>query len=195
MVTPIEWLHDFIILIGWNRPPWASFFLVLVIVLITILSNWLTKLLVNQRDLNRYTTVTNQFKGMQSALSKTKDPKLWVEIKNRSKSIDELNQRFMFKRLIPQVVISGMYIFVFSFFRGVMGDPTLNLTPARGGVVAILPFQIPSWIPFIGGWFSQYALDPRLSVAGFGSWYLIAAMFTSSVLLPRIFGYQAQRMM
>ena len=55
------------------------------------------------------------------------------------------------------------------------------------GVTAVLPFQVPEWFPLIGSWFSPFSADPNLSVAGFGFWYFLSAIVTST-LVQKLFG-------
>ncbi len=194
----MAWYDDALILVvhtlHLHKPPLAPIFLILVSVFINYLSGLITKLLVNQRELERYRKILMDFNQKKSKAMSEQDPKLWIAVKYYEMDMTEIQQQMMFKQMIPQLVMSGVFIGIFGLLRRIMGDGSLNLTPDRGGIVAVLPFKIPESTPIIGDWFSLYALDPTLSAAGFGFMYFMSAIFTSFIL-NRIFGVNPRQTM
>lgn len=189
-----DWFFEIVHALNLHKPPLSSVFLIFISIFITFFSATVTKLLINSNELNRFRSLQKEFNERKSKAIKDKDPKLWITVKYHEADMTEIQQSMMVKQLIPQIVISFTFIAFFGILRRSMGDESLNLTPDRGGIVAVLPFKIPSTFPLIGGWFSQYALDPNLSAAGFGFWYFLSAIFTS-FLLNRIFGIDPRRQM
>ncbi len=182
-----EFLHDLIVNLNLHQPPLAMIFLIFVSVFITYLSAWLTKLFVNQEEMKRINKILMDHEEFKKEVRETQNPKLYVKLKYNETRIQEINQRMAMKRIVPQLMITIPFFIIFGFLRGVMGNPALNLTPDRGGIVSVMPFGVPSSFPLIGGWFSQYMFLPELSAAGFGSMYFLSAVVTSTLLL-RIFG-------
>ncbi|RMG26956.1 MAG: DUF106 domain-containing protein [Methanobacteriota archaeon] len=189
-----DWFFEIVHALNLHKPPLSSIFLIFVSIFISFFSAGVTRLLINTKELNRLQTLLKEFNERKSKAIREKDPKLWISVKYHEADMTEVQQSMMMKQIIPQIIISVTFIVFFGILRRSMGDPSLNLTPDRGGIVAILPFRIPSSIPLIGGWFSQYANDPNLSAAGFGFWYFLSAIFTS-FLLTRIFGINPRRQM
>ena len=104
-----------------------------------------------------------------------------------------MQQKSMMTRMLPMLVTYGPIIYIFTTLRVTFQHPTnvglngnLACENSCGGVV-VLPFD---WSGF--SWFSPYANDLNLSIAGYGFWYFISAIVTSSVFL-RILGINLSR--
>jgi len=182
-----ELLHDIILNLHLHEPPYAMIFLIFVSVFITYLSAWLTKLFLNEEEMKRINETVSKHQKLKSEVLEKQDPKLFVKLKYNETRIQQINQSMAMKRIIPQLMVTVPFFIIFGFLRNVMGNSSLNLTPDRGGIVAVLPFGVPISFPLIGGWFSQYIALPAISVAGFGSMYLLSASVTST-LLSKILG-------
>ena len=174
-----------------THPPAAAFFLVVISIFTSLLSAFVTRKLVNLEELNKYQKQISKHNKLKNKARETADKQLWTRVQARDKRISGLQQKIMMKRMLPQLFLSLPFIAIFTTLRGVMGDKYLNLIPDRGGIVAVLPFQFPEWIFFIGGWFSRYVSIPEISAAGFGFMYFLSAII-SSTLIQRIFGINLQ---
>ena len=175
----------------WVRPPGAGIFLVFIAMGSSLLSAFLTQKLLDMEELNRMMKQIQEHQRLKKKAMETADKKLWQKIQAKDSQINMLQQKMMMKRMLPQFVLFLPLIAIFTTLRLVMGDYTLNLTPDRGAIVAILPFRIFPQIPLIGKWFSQYVEDPRLSAAGFGFWYFMSAIM-SSAIIQRVLGINIQ---
>ena len=174
-----------------THPPIAAFFLVIISIFTSLLSAFVTRKLVDMEELNKFQKQINRHNKLKNKARDTADKLLWAKVQSKDKRITELQQKIMMKRMLPQLFLSLPFIAIFTTLRGSIGDRYLNLTPDRGGVVAVFPFQIPSWFPLFGGWVSRYISLTELSAVGFGFMYFLSAI-VSSTLIQKIFGINLQ---
>ncbi len=189
-----DWYNGWIIPLLKHNPaanaPWAGIFLVIVSIGSALLSYGVSAKFLDLDDLNKSQERVNKFNKLKKKAKDTADKKLWHKVQSEEKRIQSIQQKIMFKRMLPQFVLILPFIAIFTTLRVVMGDYTLNLIPDRGAVVAILPFDWTN-LPFIGSWFSFYVLDSRLTAVGFGFWYFFSAIF-GSVITQRVLGINIQ---
>jgi uncharacterized membrane protein (DUF106 family) len=119
----------------------------------------------------------------------TQDAKLWIRVKRDDKRITELQQKSTMRSMLPMLLTYAPFIYVFTTLRHVFqsdANIALNgygsLCDNSCGGVAVLPFNAVD-LPLIGSWFSPYAADVSLAIAGFGFWYFLTAIITSNFFL------------
>ena len=173
--------------------PKSTIFLMVVSIAVSGLSGLVTRLLVDMDELSKHNDEIQAHNKRKKKAKETADKKLWTSVSKKEKYITDLQRKMMTKRMIPSFVTFLPVIFVFSTLRlsfQSVGNISLNANTActnSCGVVAVLPFNVPSWFPLIGKWFSTYVGDALLDVAGFGFWYFMTAI-TTSTLIQKIFG-------
>lgn len=175
----------------WVRPPGSTIILVFVSMGSSLLSAFLTRKLLDMDEMTRIRKQIQDHQKLKKKAMETADKKLWQKVQAKDSQINMMQQKMMLKQMLPQFVLFLPLIAIFTTLRLVMGDFSLNLTPDRGAIVAVLPFRIFPQTPFIGRWFSQYVHDPNLSAAGFGFWYFLSAI-TSSAIIQRVLGINIQ---
>ena len=129
----------------------------------------------------------------------TQDAKLWIKVKRNEEQFLELQRSMMTTRMVPSFITIGPFIFLFQTLRTAFqreenkllngnwsAIDSVNKCDRSCGVVTVLPFKIDS-VNIIGAWFSPYAEDASLSVAGFGFWYFLSAIVLSTII-QRVFG-------
>ncbi len=179
-------------------PPWNVIFLIAVSVTVSSLSGLISKKLIDMEELNRSNEIIQQHNKRKKKAKETADKKLWEAVEKKDKRVQDLQRSIMTKRMMPSFITFGPIIFVFSTLRAAFqskANTDLNLWSANGnitctnscGVVSVMPFKIPEWMPIVGKWFSPYVNDPSVSVAGFGFFYFLTAI-TASTLIQKIFG-------
>lgn len=184
-----DFLHDQELTLA----PKSTLFLMTVSILVSSLSGGVTRLIVDTEQLAKHNEEVQLHNKKKKKAKETADKKLWTAVSKKDKYITDLQRKMMTKRMIPSFVTFLPIIFVFSTLRlsfQSSENVLLNANTActnSCGVVAVLPFNIPEWFPLIGSWFSKYAGDALLSVAGFGFWYFLTAI-TSSTLIQKVFG-------
>ncbi|RMG37595.1 MAG: DUF106 domain-containing protein [Methanobacteriota archaeon] len=175
----------------WVRPPGSAIILVFVSMASSLVSAFLTRKLLDMEEMNRIRKQIQDHQKLKKRAMETADKKLWQKVQAKDNHINTLQQKMMLKQMLPQLVLFLPLIAIFTTLRLVMGDFSLNLTPDRGAIVAVLPFRIFPQTPLIGKWFSQYVEDPNLSAAGFGFWYFLSAIM-SSAIIQRVLGINIQ---
>lgn len=183
----INWMHS----TNYDKPPIATFVLLFISLATSLFSAGVTRLLVDLDELNMYQEKINKHNKMKSKAKNTADKKLWAKVQARESLIQDFQKKMVFKRMLPQLFITLPFFIIFPALRGALGDPRLNLTPDRGGILAVLPFFIPNWVPIFGKWVSLFAENTHLTALGFGFWYFVSAIM-SSVIIQRIFGINIQ---
>lgn len=185
-----EWLWS----TGITYPPYAGIFFIFVTIFISLLSNLLNHLLIDMETMSRENEVIAKHSKDKKEAMKNGDKKLWIKVKRQEPMIQEIQQKSMMKRLLPMLVTYGPIIYIFTTLRATFQAPInlamngdLDSCESSCGGVVVLPFD---WSSF--AWFSSYSVDPNLSIAGYGFWYFLSAIVTSSVFL-KIFGINLSR--
>lgn len=182
-----DWFIELVQMLNLNRPPLSTVFLILVSVGVTYFSAGVTNLLTNAKEMNRINDIIAEHAANKKKAIQEKDAKLWIKVKHNEDTITEIQSSITMKRMLPQIVVIGTFAVIFGVLHRAMGILEYNNTPNRGKVLAVLPFYVSKNIPLIGNWFSEYAGNTHLSVAGFGVWYFLSAIVTS-VILSKGFG-------
>ncbi len=175
----------------WVRPPGSTIILVFVSMASSLLSAFLTRKLLDMEEMTRIRKQIQDHQKLKKRAMETADKKLWQKVQAKDNHINMLQQKMMLKQMLPQLVLFLPLIAIFTTLRLVMGDFSLNLTPDRGAIVAVMPFRIFPQTPLIGKWFGQFVDDPNLSAAGFGFWYFLSAIM-SSAIIQRVLGVNIQ---
>jgi uncharacterized membrane protein (DUF106 family) len=183
----INWIKDTPL----NGPPFSTVFLISVSFSISLLSAGVTRLLIDLDEINKMQKKITDHNKLKRKAQETADKKLWAKVQAKDSTITTMQQKMMFKRMLPQFLLTIPFFLIFTTLRGTMGIRELNLTPDRGGIVAVLPFQVPTWFPIFGQWFSKGMFDPTLSVAGFGSIYFLSAI-VASMIIQKVIGFNLQ---
>ena len=191
-------LHD----LGVTVPPYSSIFFIFVTLFISLLSHGLNHLLLDMDAMAKESAIMAEHNKNKKLAMEKGDKKLWIRVQRADPKIQELQQKSMFTRLLPMLVTYGPFIFIFTTLRATFQlkenlDLNLYGDSCHGGsgscgIVSVLPFQVPESIPLIGRWFSPYAMDPALSAAGYGFWYFLTAIVTSTFFL-RVLGINLSR--
>ncbi len=189
-------IEKLIISTGMTVPPNSSIFFIFVSIGLSLFSGFLYWLILDTDELNRINKSLKEHSIMENRAIKERDPKLWIRVKRNDERMMELQQKSSMMSMLPMLITYAPIIYVFTTLREVFQQPAnialngnadcvLNSTSC-GGVV-VLPFHMDSWVPLIGKWFSPWAGDPTLSIAGFGVWYFLSAIVVSS-FFTRVLG-------
>ena len=190
ILDPItEAIESFLISTGVTLPPHSTIFFIFVSIFISLLSNLLYRLVLDLDQVNRDNMMLREHQMKKKQAMSTQDAKLWIRVKRDDKRITELQQKSTMRGMLPMLLTYAPFIFIFTTLRATFqaeDNVLLNgygaaCTPSCGGV-AVLPFNAID-APLVGGWFSPYALDPSISIAGFGFWYFLTAIVTSNFFL------------
>lgn len=201
-----EAIQQWLIQIGVTAPPWSGIFLVIVSLLISSITGLLNRALLDMEKLADQNEEMKKHNERKKKAMETADKKLWISVKRNEDRIMDLQRKTMMTRMLPSFITMGPFIFVFNTLRAAFqqtenhvlnwycmnGHPTIDdyeclVGEARHGVLAILPFNTHN-LPLLGSWFSPYALDQAISVAGFSFWYFLCAIVVST-LVQRLFGF------
>lgn len=183
---------------GLTVSPWNVVVLVILSVGASALSGFVSKKLIDMDELNTQNRKIQLHNQRKKKARETADRKLWLSVEKKEKQIQDIQRSMMTKRMLPSFITIGPMIFIFSTLRQAFqshanlllnGNSHLNNGTCTNscGVVAVLPFHVPKWFPLIGKWFSPFVSNPDLSVAGFGFFYFLTAL-TTSTLIQKIFG-------
>ncbi|MCY3411551.1 MAG: DUF106 domain-containing protein [Candidatus Heimdallarchaeota archaeon] len=174
-----EWLWS----TGTTLPPFSGIFFIFVTIFMSLFSNMLNRLLLDTKAMARQSEIMAKHNKDKKLAMETRDKKLWLKTKRQEPMIQELQMKSTMSTLLPMLITYGPIIFIFTTLRDTFQAPenlAMNATcqdPAAscGGVV-LLPFKMPdSWT-----WFSTYTGNPNLSIAGYGFWYFLTAIVTST---------------
>lgn len=175
----IDWFYRFLSTYKLNEPPYATFTLIVVSIIVTLMSYGATVLTMDMDEFNKTMRKVNDFNQKRKRAMQTANKKLWIEVQRKQKEIQALQMDMMMKRFVPTFITIIPFIIMFQILRATMGGPQ--------GELAVWPFKFPSWIPIIGSWFHEYKRIPSKSTIHFGVWYIFTAIVTS-VLMQRFIG-------
>lgn len=192
-----EIIRDVLIKSGMSVPPGSVLVLVFVSVLISAFSGFVNRTVLDMEKLTRDTQEMMEHSRNKKMAMETEDKKLWIRVKRNEERFLELQKNTTMTRMLPSLITIGPFIFLFQTLRGAFqkndnlilnSNSKLNggNCSSSCGVTAVLPFKIHD-ISWIGNWFSPYAYDTGLSVAGFGFWYFLSAVVISTIM-QRILG-------
>jgi len=168
-----------------QTPPLSGLFIMGVSVFVSTLSNLAMRRFTDMRRLNRYQAEIKQFQEMEKEAKKTQNEKLMKKVKRRKAYIDRIQREQMTTRCKPSLIFLIPFMLIFTVLRGFYAWPA----EVGGGdrIVAILPFNIQSVLPFLEGMIGM------TTVAGFGmtywGFYFLVGLGMSSIL-QRIMGTQ-----
>lgn len=187
--------------IGATNPPFSGIFFIFVTILMALMSNALNHLLLDMESMQReYEILGNHQKEKKEAMS-TGNPRLWLKVKRREPMIQELQQKSMMSKLLPQIITYGPIIFLFTTFKAAFqaeaniamnGDLTCQTLASSCGGVVLFPFRIPDNFPILGGWTSPFSGNGGLTIVGYGLWYFISAIVTST-FFQKVLGINLSR--
>lgn len=182
-------IETFLISTGVTLPPNSTVFFIFVSIFISLLSNVLYRLVLDLDQVNRDNIMLRAHQVKKKLAMSTQDAKLWIRVKRDDKRITELQQKSSMRSMLPMLLTYAPFIYVFTTLRHTFQANDNLVLNGYGsacenscGGVAVLPFNAID-LPLIGGWFSPYALDPSISIAGFGFWYFLTAVVTSNFFL------------
>ena len=185
------WFIDWFRTLALGYPPYAVLILAFVSTGVSLSTIGAAHLILDVKQLRKDQKRVTHHNKLKRKAQETADRKLWLKIQSNDPRIKELSRKIQFKLLVPRLLTALPFLLIFTTFRGAFGSRVYNLAPDRGEILAVFPFTVPSWIPLIGGWFSQLHISPEFTVAGFGTAYLLAAL-TSSVFIQRFLGINIQ---
>jgi len=190
------WIVD----IGVTGPPWSAVFLLFVSLILSSITGVLNRTLLDMDELAEKTEEMKKHQDLKKKAMETADKKLWIKVKRNEDRFLQLQKDTMMKRMLPSFITMGPFIFFFTTLRtafqraenfalnwNCVNDVYVcDSTGVQHGALVVLPFKMHN-LPLIGSWFSPYAKDPSVSVAGFGFWYFLSAIVVST-LIQRLFG-------
>jgi uncharacterized membrane protein (DUF106 family) len=192
-------ISDSLVKSGLNELPGSAVVLLFVSLLISSLSGFVTRTVLDMEKLIDQQNEISEHQRNKKMAMETQDKKLWIKVKRNEERFLDLQRSMMTTRMLPSLITIGPFIFLFQTLRKSFQKDenkllngnwneidSLNKCDSSCGVVTVIPFKFES-VPLLGGWFSPYAEDASLSVAGFGFWYFLSAVVMST-LLQRIFG-------
>jgi uncharacterized membrane protein (DUF106 family) len=178
---------------GVTVPPNSTLFMVLMSIFVSGFSGIINRLILDLDKLASDSGEMQKHTKMKTKAKETADRKLWRTVQKNEDRFSQLQKSTMMKRMLPSLLTIGPFYFVFTTLRAAFQhDPNTALNGNMDvcvnscGVSAVLPFDGTS-LPLIGSWFSEYALDPTISVAGFGFFYFLSAI-TTSMVIQKLFG-------
>jgi len=195
-------IESWIIHIGATVPPWSALFLLIVSLIVSSITGLINRLLLDMEEIEKKSAEMKEHQERKKKAMETADKKLWIKVKREEDRFMDLQKDIMIKRMLPSFITMGPFIFFFTTLRSAFQhqpnfdmnyyctegikkcDPTSS--NVREGALVVLPYKMHN-LPLIGGWFSPYANNPNLSVAGFGFWYFLSAIMVST-LIQRLFG-------
>ena len=186
--------ENWLISIGVTVPPNSTLFMVLMSIVVSGFSGIINRVILDLDQLAKDNDEMQKHTKMKNKAKETADRKLWRQVQKGEDRFASLQKSTMMKRMLPSLLTIGPFYFVFNTLRAAFqhdGNTSLNgnmdVCVNSCGVSAVLPFYVPDSFPLIGGWFSDYAVDISLSVAGFGFFYFLSAI-TTSMLIQKLFG-------
>jgi len=199
-------IEQWLVSIGVTVPPFSGIFLLFVSFILSSITGLLNRTLLDMDELAKKSEEMKKHQDLKKKAMETADKKLWINVKRNEDRFLQLQKDTMIKRMLPSFITMGPFIFFFTTLRTAFqhaenfamnkycedglknGEPLICGTGdnVREGGLVILPFKAHS-LPLIGDWFSPYALDENLSIAGFSFWYFMCAIVVST-LIQRLFG-------
>ncbi|MHA2251050.1 MAG: EMC3/TMCO1 family protein [Candidatus Kariarchaeaceae archaeon] len=186
-------ISEWLISTGFTVPAGSTILLMSVSLIVSTISGMVNRALIDMEKLSKQTEEMQEHQKKKKKAMETADKKLWTAVKRNDDRFMQLQRSTMTTRMLPSLITIGPFIFIFQTLRGAFQEAenkALNGNEGCSsscGVVAVLPFKVNRGIPLIGKWFSSFASDSGLSVAGFGFWYFLSAI-TVSTLVQRLFG-------
>ncbi|MHA2169221.1 MAG: EMC3/TMCO1 family protein [Candidatus Kariarchaeaceae archaeon] len=185
-------ISDSLVESGLSELPGSAVVLLFVSLLISSFSGFVTRTLLDMETLIEQQNEISEHQRNKKMAMETQDKKLWIKVKRSEERFLELQRSMMTTRMLPSLITIGPFIFLFQTLRkAFQRDENIVLNgndncSSSCGVVTVIPFKFDS-VPLIGNWFSPYAQDASISVAGFGFWYFLSAVVLSTIL-QRVFG-------
>ncbi len=172
-----------VVFAGVQYPPYSALFIMFVSLSVSTMSNLAMRRFTDMRRLTRYQAEIKQHQEMDKEAKRTGNEKLMKKVKRRKAYIDRIQRESMTNRCKPSLIFLIPFMLIFTVLRGFYS------WPATGGdmLVAVLPFNIQSVLPFLDGMLGT------ATVAGFGmtywGFYFLVGLGMSSIL-QRIMGTQ-----
>ncbi len=195
--------ENWLISIGVTVPPNSTLFMVLMSIVVSGFSGIINRVILDLDQLAKDNDEMQKHTKMKNKAKETADRKLWRQVQKGEDRFASLQKSTMMKRMLPSLLTIGPFYFVFNTLRhAFQSQPNLDLNQysvdgicvdSSCGVSAVLPFHVPASFPLIGSWFSPFAMDNSLSVAGFGFFYFLSAI-TTSMVIQKLFGFNLSGM-
>ena len=179
MTSVTEWFQALFNALGISKPPLALLFLFCCSLTISIVFGYIVKKMLESTAEKYLQAQILEYEDEKNRAIAKQNPHLWIKALYNENNLKNFKQSTYLQKLLPQLIVGLIYIFIFTSLRQIIGDQTLNATPDTGMIVSVLPFQFSSQIPIFGSWFSATVYNPTLSAAGFGTMYLLAAVASS----------------
>ncbi|MDH5401092.1 MAG: EMC3/TMCO1 family protein [Candidatus Heimdallarchaeota archaeon] len=195
-----EAFTNWIIESGLTTPPTSAVFLLIVSLVVSSFSGIVNRLLINMEKVQKESAEMQEHQKRKKKAMETADKKLWIQVKRNEQRFLELQRNTMLSRMLPSVFTIVPMMFVFTTMRTsfqVASNTILNKYCIDGtyavcgpesshGAVVVLPIKFHGLL-LLGKWFSPYAGNPAISVAGFTFWYFLSSIVVST-LIQRLFG-------
>jgi len=175
-------LVDFLTLI--TTPPGSTIFVICLSAVISTLTSLLTRLLTDQRELNRKQEIIKEHQQEKKALEKLKEenPKKYqkdfIRWKRREKAVQKMQQSISFARMKPTCITFVPMIVIFAVLNTYFSGKDVALAPMNPwhiGVALIVNYvkgADDGWINFI-------------------AWYFLTS-FGMGTIIQRVFGVAQQ---
>ncbi len=178
-----DFMAWFGVIFGFAKPiPYSAVLILAVSLTVSTLSNLAMKRFTDMRRLNRYQAEIKQHQEMEKEARKTQNEKLMKKVKRRKAYIDRIQKEQMSQRCKPSLIFMIPFMLIFTILRSFFTNPD-----GSDSIVAILPFNIDTILPFLDGMIGTTTL------AGFGmtywGFYFLVGLGMSSIL-QRIMGTQ-----
>jgi uncharacterized membrane protein (DUF106 family) len=153
------------------QPPVSALFVLLVSMAMSTMTALVTSRITDQSKLRRYRQEIAEWRGMMAEAKKTGDEKLALEVRRRSKIVQNMQKQVATQGMKPTLIFFVPFIVIWAILSGLFG-------PA---IVAYVPYNL-RIIPIVG---------PLVSPGGLGislfGWYLFCN-FSFGMMINRIFG-------
>lgn len=186
-------IQHFLISLGVTVPPNAGVFMLFISFIVSGISGLVTRAVIDLDKIQKESEEMAEHQKRKKKAMETADKRLWKQVQKNEDRFNQLQKSTMMARMLPSIITFGPIIFVFTTLSETFQYVTnlsLNGNPACksscGGLI-ILPFKVSKAIPIFGNWFSPFANDASLSIAGFGFCYFLSAIVIST-LIQRLFG-------
>ncbi|WXG42843.1 MAG: EMC3/TMCO1 family protein [Promethearchaeati archaeon SRVP18_Atabeyarchaeia-1] len=152
-------------------PPISTLFVLLISVTMSTFTAFVTSRVTDQSKLRRYRKEIAEWRQMMATAKKTGDEKLALEVRRRSKIVQNMQKQVATQGMKPTLIFFVPFLVIWAILSGLYGSR----------IVAYAPFNL-RIIPLVGLLISPGSLGINL----FG-WYLLCN-FSIGTIINRLFG-------
>lgn len=176
-----------------GRPPGSAVFIFLLTLTTTTITAFATTKLTDQPKLRRYRKEISEWRKMMQTAQKTGDEKLALEVRRRSKIIQNMQKQVSSQSIKPSLIFLVPFLAIFFILSAFYGRIPVAAIPYNLGMLQ----QIPLLGQLIFGYTSaEVPTDPSTWVRTFGDstygltyigWYLFCS-YALQAIINRLFG-------